>query len=263
MPKKGLEGSRGWFENALGQTMVVIPPGYFQRGEGENRRQIRIDHRLAYAAREVTIAEFKRFRKDYTPTAEYARSDDCPVHQVSWYAAAAYCNWLSQQDGIPEEQWCYLPNEHGKYAEGMKVVPDFLTRSGYRLPTALEWEYACRAGSVMRWSIGEAEELLTKYAWCVSNAWSRLHPVATLRPNDFGLFDMHGNAWEWCQDAVGSTASGEPAATDGVVTDAGLRVSRGGAFGHGPLTVQSTNQIEVKPTEGGGDMGFRPVRTLP
>ena len=157
--------------------MVLIPPGHFQRGAGEDHTQFRIDHRLAFAAREVTIAEFRRFRRDYTYTNNFARTDDCPVHDVSWYDAVAYCNWLSEQDGIPKGQWCYLPNEHGQYAEGMKVAPDFLMRSGYRLPTAVEWEYGCRAGSVTRWSIGEAEELLTKYAWCVSNAWSRLHPV--------------------------------------------------------------------------------------
>ena len=92
------------------------------------------------------------------------------------------------------------PTKRAQYAQGMKVAADFLSRSGYRLPTAAEWEYACRAGSVTRWSLGEAEDLLTKYAWCVSNSWSRLHPVGTLRPNDLGLFDMHGNAWEWCSD---------------------------------------------------------------
>ncbi len=210
-PTKGPEGPRRWFVNARGQTMVLIPRGHFQRGPGEGHTQFRIDHGFAIAAQEVTIAEFRRFRKKYINSNNFARTDDCPVHEVTWYDAAAYCNWLSEQDGIPKEQWCYLPNETGEYAEGMKVVPDFLIRSGYRLPTALEWEYACRAGSVTRWSIGEAEDLLTKYAWCVSNALSRLHPVATLRPNDFGLFDMHGNAWEWCQDGVDTAAAVAPA----------------------------------------------------
>ena len=211
----------------------------------------------------MTIAEFRRFRKAYANAGNFARTDDCPVNEVSWYDAAAYCNWLSEQEGLPKEQWCYVPNERGQYAEGMKVVPDFLTRTGFRLPTGLEWEYACRAGSVTRWSMGEAEDLLTKYAWCVTNAWSQLHPVGTLRPNDLGLFDIHGNAWEWCQDGGDSRGAGPMAATVGVVTDAVQRAARGGAFGHGPLTVQSSNDIMLRPTEHGGDLGFRPARTVP
>ena len=261
-PTKGPEGSPRWYENAQGQTMVLIPPGHFQRGAGEDHTQVRIDHGFALAAREVTIVEFRRFRTEYTIEHNFARTDVCPVYNVSWYDAVAYCNWLSEQDGIPQGQWCYLPNDDGKYAEGMKVASDFLIRSGYRLPTAVEWEYACRAGSVTRWSFGEAEDLLTKYAWCVSNALSRLHPVATLRPNDFGLFDMHGNAWEWCEDGAVTGAAGVPATAESVVTSARHRVARGGAFGHGPLTVQSTNHIVVQPTERGGDLGFRPVRTI-
>jgi formylglycine-generating enzyme required for sulfatase activity len=179
---------------------------------------------------------------------------------VSWYEAAAYCNWLSEQDGIPKAQWCYLPNEHGEYAEGMRIVPDALSRSGYRLPTAAEWEYACRAGGATTWSPGEAQDLLPKYAWHVSNSWSQLHPVGTLRPNNWGLFDMHGNAWEWCQDGGTGRASGAAA---GVVTDAEGRVVRGGAFAHDPLVIQSSHSIAMAPTERGGDMGFRPARTVP
>jgi eukaryotic-like serine/threonine-protein kinase len=263
LPRKGPDRSRRWYETSQGQTMVLVAPGQIQRGAGEGQIQMRIDHGFAIAAREVTISEFQRFRKEYVNTHDFARTDDCPVHLVTWYDAAAYCNWLSEQDGIPRAQWCYLTNEYGKYAEGMRVAPDFLIRSGYRLPTALEWEYACRAGSVTRWSIGEAEDLLTKYAWCVSNAWSRLHPVATLRPNDFGLFDMLGNAWEWCDDGADSAGADGPAALTGVVTNARRRVARGGAFGHGPLSVQSANDVAMQPTEQGGDVSFRPVRTVP
>ncbi len=246
--------ARRWYVNSQGQTMVLIAAGSFQRGPGQRRPQRRIDHGFALASRELTITEFRRFRKDYAGWAEFAWSDDCPVHQVSWYDAAAYCNWLSEQEGIPKEQWCYSPNEQGRYAEGMRVAPDFLTRSGYRLPTPAEWEYACRAGSVTRWSLGEAEDLLTRYAWYLSNAASRLHPVATLRPNDLGLFDMHGNAWEWCQHGE------EPGA--GVVTDAGPRLAFGGAFGHNSLAVQSSRDIPMPPTEKNPDLGFRPARTI-
>ena len=251
-----LDGSRRWYVSAEGQTMVVIPAGRFQRGFRTPPSFHEVDHGIAIAAREVTIADFRRFRRDYAPGQLFARTDDCPAHMLSWYDAAAYCNWLSERDGLPREQWCYLPNKDGRYADGMKLAPDFLTRTGYRLPTQTEWEYACRAGTVTRWALGEAEDLLTKYAWCVSNAWSRLHPVGTLRPNDLGLFDMHGNAWEWCQDVDAKSAAD-------VVTDADERPIRGGAFGHGPLTILSSNFVFTSASVGGGDVGFRPARTLP
>jgi eukaryotic-like serine/threonine-protein kinase len=257
-PPEKPEGSRRWYVNAQGQTMVLIPPGRVQRGVGEAKNQIRVEHAFALAAREVTISEFLRFRSDFSHTRDFARSDDCPIHRVNWYEAAAYCNWLSNEAGIPQAQWCYLPNEQGRYEAGMKTAPDFLTRRGYRLPTTEEWEYACRAGSFTRWSLGDAEDLLVKYAWCVINAQSLLHPVATLRPNDFGLFDMHGNAWEWCTDGEDTP----PIAPGSGIVKA-YRLACGGAFGHGPLTIVSANTIRVETTEQSADLGFRPARTFP
>ncbi|HKA08201.1 MAG TPA: formylglycine-generating enzyme family protein, partial [Gemmataceae bacterium] len=130
-----------------------------------------------------------------------ASKPDCPIIGVTWYEAAEYCNWLSKQEGIPESQWCYLPNPHGKYAEGMKLAPDYLQRRGYRLPTEAEWEYCCRAGTSTARYYGRSEELLPKYAWSLRNAKEHAWPVGSLKPNDFGLFDMHGNAWSWCSDS--------------------------------------------------------------
>lgn len=255
-------GNRRWFLNAQGQTFVLLAPGQFQRGKGAGCYRGRVEYLFALAAREVTVAEFFRFRKKHSVLRNYAPTDDCPVNGVSWYDAAAYCNWLSKQDNIPEDQWCYEPNAQGKYAEGMRAVPDLLRRSGYRLPTAAEWEYACRAGSAMRWSIGEAEDLLSKYAWCFSNASSRSHPVGTLRPNDLGLFDMHGNAWEWCQDRADNASPDGRRSIDGVITDAGGRVVRGGAFGHGPPSLQAGSEISMSAKTWSGDIGFRPARTV-
>jgi formylglycine-generating enzyme required for sulfatase activity len=272
------EGTRRWYATSQGQTMVRIPAGQFQQGF-TGRTQHKVDHPFALAACEVTVAEFRRFRKEYSIVANFAGSVDCPAHLVNWYDAAAYCNWLSEQDGIPREQWCYAPNEKGLYAQGMKLAPDYLRRSGYRLPTVLEWEYACRAGAVTRWSLGEAEDLLPKYAWFVINAWSLLHPVATLRPNDLGIFDMHGNAWEWCLEAASAAIASSSGISAGafapsqaaaraigpaeVVTDVEYRVIGGGAFGHGPLTVQSANVMAVNSTEKAIDIGFRPARSVP
>ena len=114
-----------------------------------------------------------------------------------------YCNWLSEQEGLPKDQWCYLPNEAGAYAEGMTIPADVLERTGYRLPTEAEWEYACRAGAVTSRYYGHSIDLLDAYAWYQANSKEHAWTCGSLLPNDLGLFDMLGNVFEWCQDQHG------------------------------------------------------------
>ena len=245
--------------------MVLIPPGSVQRGFGVGQSVIRVDRGFALAAHEVTVGEFSRFRKG-SGGAQHA---DNPISGVSWYDAAAYCNWLSKRDGIPEEQWCYKPNAKGQYAEGMRMAPNYLSKTGYRLSIITEWEYACRAGSFGQWSVGDDEDLLPKCAWFVLSSKSQWHPVGTLRPNDLGLFDMHGSVWEWCQDREESSTSGAKlpglaqGISDGNVTNNDQRFYRGGGFTTAPLNTTSIAGFTKEPSGNANDIGFRPARTMP
>ena len=209
-PLAGAVTKPRWYVNGQGQTFAVIPaPGEFEIGSppdergrfgGEDRRRVQIDYPFAVAMKLVTVAEFKKFRPDFQYSKQYSPGEDTPINEVSWYDAAAYCNWLSEQEKVPKDQWCYEPNAKGEYAEGMKVKANYRELSGYRLPREAEWEYACRAGTVTAWSHGSDEALLGHYAWYFVNSNSTMHPAGALKPNGLGLFDMHGNAWQWCQD---------------------------------------------------------------
>jgi formylglycine-generating enzyme required for sulfatase activity len=268
-----------WYVTSQGQTMVIIPgpveflmgspPSESQRSNDEQLHLKRIGRTFAIAAKAVTVEQFLRFRKGYDRLIpRFAPTADCPVHGTTWYDAAEYCNWLSKQEGLPEKQWCYEPNQDGKYEEGMKMPPDYVKRSGYRLPTNSEWEYACRAGAVTSRYYGQSEELLAKYGWCLRSSRSRSWPVGSLKPNDLGLFDMHGNVWAWCQDRNTSYALGQggKAMDDkGDVSpplDKEPRVLRGGGFAAEPEDLRSAKRNIYQPGYRSYGASFRPARTF-
>jgi formylglycine-generating enzyme required for sulfatase activity len=258
-----VEGGRQWYVNRQGQTLVVFPaPGEVVVGVGPGRYKARIDGSFAIAAREVTVGQFRKFRKDheYEYAERFAPSEECPVNKVSWYDAAAYCNWLSEQEGVRKDQWCYLPNKGGEYAAGMRMAPGWRGRTGYRLPTEAEWEHACRAGSVTDWSCGWAGELLEKYGWYDRNSVETSHPVGMLKPNDAGLFDMHGNAWEWCQDRVEQPGKDNDDIED--MTKRFSRMLRGGSFEARASVARSAYRVWYVQSHRSVYVGFRPVRTF-
>jgi formylglycine-generating enzyme required for sulfatase activity len=239
-----------WYVNGQGQTLVVIPgPVEFRMGspqadheaspEGEVQAAHPewIDRSFALAAREVTVGQFLRFRRGHTYNRQFAPTCDHPMTSVTWEQAAAYCNWLSEKEGIGAEHWCYEVR-----GAALRLKPNHLRLRGYRLPTEAEWEFACRAGSVTSWYHGETEDLLDRYAWYSKNSHARkLAPVGLLKPNDLGLFDMLGNALEWC----------------------GQGVWRGGSFYNRAVYVRSTVRLRQQPTYRLRYVGFRVARTLP
>ena len=238
-------GGRGWYVNSEGQTMIVI--------HSNTHREGGLNDAFAISSHEVTIAEFRRSGLKFTLDPLIASTEDCPVHNVNWYMAAEYCNWLSEQDGIPEDQWVYEPNGEGKFAEGMKIKEKFLELSGYRLPTESEWEQACRGGSSGRYGFGQPQALLPQYSHCVLSSSAQSRSVGSLLPNDFGLFDMHGNMLEWTQDAESGPAS--PIQKDIP------RVMRGGMFSDRPINVRSGAHFPYHPVIKDVTYGFRVARS--
>jgi formylglycine-generating enzyme required for sulfatase activity len=276
--KRALAKEKGktpqWYVNGQGQTMVVIPgpvtflmgspPTEAGREDDETRHKKRIGRTFALAAKSVTVEQYRQFDEGYQLPAVYTQTADLPVVATSWHKAAAYCNWLSQQEGIEEDQWCY----EIKDGQVTKLKADYLRRTGYRLPTEAEMEYATRAGALTSRYYGETEELLPKYAWYFTNAPEKTWPVGSLKPNDFGLFDVQGNVFTWCQERYMSypRGRGEESEEDKEHIDSiniqDSRVLRGGSFGVRASYVRSASRYYLVPaTRYSISVGFRPART--
>jgi serine/threonine protein kinase/formylglycine-generating enzyme required for sulfatase activity len=269
-----IEGQRRWYVTRRKQTMVVVPAGVFTMGQGPERHQRRINHSFAIAAREVTIEEFRRFRKDHEYYQQYASTEDCPVNGVSWYDAVAYCRWLSEQEGLPADQMCYPPLAEIVASQRTRVplpLPkDYPHRSGYRLPTDAEREHACRAGSLTLWAHGDADELLELYAWYSRCSEARSHPVGALRPNDLGLFDVHGNVWDWCHNQYRPLRPKQDQTIDDVedvlqpeAAEGAARVIRGGCWDSPSVYCQAGLRSALGPSERNYLTGLRVVSVPP
>ena len=276
---------RGWYRTSQGQTMVVIEGGQFlmgspfteeDRNPSEKLHRKLIQRRFALASSPITLANYREFKEDvkddildlitkFPEISLIIPQDDCAMMGMSWYEAAAYCNWLSKKEGIAPEQWCY--ERKSTPESGLRWYPkyDCLSLSGYRLPTEAEWEYACCAGATTSRYYGDSEDLLHEYTWFLENSQNHIAPVRLLKPNDWGLFDMHGNVWEWCQDPIYpySTSLRDGEMLEPIQDRVGC-VQRGGSYSNPVSFLRCAFRFSFPPNEHGFYNGaVRVARTMP
>ena len=256
--------------NVLGMTLVLVPAGEFLMGSSDSdptakdiekpRHRVRISRPFYLGAHEVTVGQFRAFvsatgyrteaeasgeggtvynsaEKRFEPIPEcnwrnpglpLPQSDDEPVVQVSENDAAAFCRWLSDQD-----------------------------HRFYRLPTEAEWEYACRARTTTRWCMGDDPAQLDQFAWVRDQVGCSTHPVGRKKPNAFGLYDMHGNVWEWCLDRFRPYPDAPEVDPAGASAGA-MGVLRGGACARAEVErTRSAARLRRKPSYRFNKYGFR------
>lgn len=230
------------------EGMVWIRPGRFQLGSSPEEKGHGTDedpptegvitHGFWMGKFEVTQAEYLAVMGS-NPSGFLGYANH-PVERVTWNEANAYCAKKTVRE-----------REVGRLPAGFV----------YRLPTEAEWEYACRAGTTTRFSFGDdlAETELREYAWFINNSDSSTHPVGQLKPNPWGLYDMHGNVWEWCQDLWQDAYPGGSVTNYTGSTDGWLRVARGGSWLYDAAFSRSANRDNYGPDNRCSDIGFRVV----
>lgn len=261
--------------NSVGMQLILIPAGEFWMGstpeqiawvaEENNRRavgpknwkpnegprhRVRISNAIYLGVYEVTQAEYEQamFREAGRGENEQSKSasepskdaERNPARMISWEDAVQFCKKLSS-----------LPKEKA-------------ARRTYRLPTEAEFEYACRAGSTTMWCFGDDPAQLDEYAWTKETGGGRVHPVGQKKPNAWGLYDMHGNAWEWCSDHFGRYTYRDTAEIDPAGASEGARVMRGGSCNMGPLASRSAfRDTPMHDKFRNPDLGLRVVCEMP
>ena len=220
------------FVNSVGIPMKAIPAGRFTMGErgntDEKPHEVALTKPFFLGVHEVTNAQWKRVMGSIP--SEW-NGDSLPVETVSWNDAIDFCRTLS---ALPEE------NAAGRV---------------YRLPTEAEWEFACRAGTTTEYSFGDPEKLFF-HGWFAGNSGGRTHPVGEKKPNALGLYDMHGNVWEWVSDWYGQYPN--EAVTDPPGPSFGHgRVNRGGSWSREARDCRSAIRRMYNPSVRYKYLGFR------
>jgi formylglycine-generating enzyme required for sulfatase activity len=240
--------------NSIGMKFVLVPAGVFTMGSppeelghqgNENQVPVTLTQAFWLGQHVVTQAEWQLMMQTapWKSRAQVKQGRDYPATNVSWNDARRFCEKLTQQERTA-----------GSLPFGWQ----------YTLPTEAQWEYACRAGTISRYSFGDDESKLSDYAWWGgpvggnASAEQYAHAVGQKKPNRFGLSDMHGNVWEWCRD---SYANGLPGGTNPLGLSQGSdRVNRAGSWYSSAALCRSASRKGFGPSERRRDLGFRVAR---
>jgi len=231
------------FTNSVGMEFVLIPAGEFDMGSPDDEEgrfdeegpvhRVKISKPFYLGKYVVTQRQWKEVRGK-NPS-QFGGCDDCPVENVSWDDLRGFIKRLNKKEGTDK----------------------------YRLPTEAEWEYAARAGTRTRYSFGDDESMLGEYGWYDENAGEKTRPVGQKKPNPWGLYDVHGNVWEWVQDRWHENYDGAP--LDGSAWESGgsgRRIQRGGGWHTSARRCRSANRIGYSPEIRFYNIGVRLVMSL-
>jgi hypothetical protein len=284
------DGGAGWYVDSHHKTYAVFKaPGKIKIGSprsevGRNQQRLnenplsedqqdqKIGHRFALATKEVTQEEFKSFldanhellskegKKLLLEVPEAFNPDGAgPKLGVGWVLAAMYCRWLTEQERpvsepARDDEYCFPPIEE-LVKQDAKAAEIHLEHTGYRMPTEAEWEFACRAGTITARFFGDGAGLLGEYGYYAhNNPTNRVYLGGGKQPNDYGIFDMYGNGWEWCMEPAPDSADVDLHSTK--------RISRGGGTISPSSEVRSAHRAIDAPA-GRYVSVLRLARTLP
>jgi formylglycine-generating enzyme required for sulfatase activity len=229
--------------NSIGMKLRLIPAGEFMMGspatesgrsDNETQHRVTLTKPFYLGVTEVTQ---EQYQKVMVTNPSKVKGPQNPVERVNWAEAVEFCGKLS---AMPAEK---------------------TAGHVYRLPTEAEWEYACRSGTATAYGFGDDASRLGDYGWFEGNSDSRTHPVGEKKPNAWGLYDMHGNVWEWCQDRYGDYPSGSATDPTGATSDL-YRVRRGGGWYGNAGYCRSAGRGRGDSPEGRYDrLGFRVLRS--
>jgi formylglycine-generating enzyme required for sulfatase activity len=244
-----------------GVRMVAIPGGWFEMGSRASREKDESPHKVYVSAFYMDQYEVtqQHFEKVMGQNPSRWKDPSNPVEQIRWKQAAEYCNARSRLEGLEPP---YDP----------KTWRCNFESPGYRLPTEAEWEYACRAGTQDEYACGRGPGALGEYAWFKDNSTRGPQPVGRKKPNPWGLYDMYGNVWEWCNDFYAEDYYRRSPEKDPRGPETGqTRVLRGGCWNSRAALLRSAYRNDEDPgytdacfgRDVSGFVGFRCVRNQP